>query len=89
MSSGATEAARALEPPRRKPIPRGQLLIDGEWCDTQDGATMTSSDPTTEQVITTVAKAGGADLNRACGARSRGVPAVAERRTTKRKGDHP
>jgi hypothetical protein len=40
-------------------------LDDGEWCDAQDGATMTTNDPTTEQVITTVAKAGAADLDRA------------------------
>jgi aldehyde dehydrogenase (NAD+) len=70
MSSGVTKAARAPEPPLRKPIPRGKLLIDGEWCDAQDGATMTTSDPTTEQVITTVAKAGAADLDRAVRAAS-------------------
>jgi aldehyde dehydrogenase (NAD+) len=51
--------------PQRVRIPKGQLLINGKWRDARDGATMTTSDPTTEQVITTVAKAGPADAQEA------------------------
>ena len=57
--------------PARRPIPPGQLLIDGRWCDAADGATMTTSDPTTEQVITAVAKATPADVDAAVQAASR------------------
>jgi aldehyde dehydrogenase (NAD+) len=51
--------------PQRKPMPRGQLLINGQWRDSQDGATMKTSDPTTEAVITQVAKATPADAEAA------------------------
>jgi aldehyde dehydrogenase (NAD+) len=51
--------------PKRIPIPKGQLLINGKWRDARDGASMTTSDPTTEQVITSVAKAGPADAQEA------------------------
>ncbi len=51
--------------PVRKAIPRGQLLIGGRWRDAEDGATLTTSDPTTEAVITEVAKATAADANAA------------------------
>ncbi|HWL88323.1 MAG TPA: hypothetical protein VNO21_21110, partial [Polyangiaceae bacterium] len=32
----------------RMKIPRGQLLIDGKWCDSEGGETMPNFDPTTE-----------------------------------------
>jgi aldehyde dehydrogenase (NAD+) len=51
--------------PTRKPIARGQLLIGGVWRDSSDGATTTTMDPTTEEVITSVAKATPADANAA------------------------
>jgi aldehyde dehydrogenase (NAD+) len=51
--------------PTRKPIAQGQLLIGGVWRDSSDGATMTTIDPTTEEVITSVAKATPADANAA------------------------
>jgi aldehyde dehydrogenase (NAD+) len=51
--------------PMRKPIAQGQLLIGGVWRDSSDGATMTTMDPTTEEVITSVAKATPADANAA------------------------
>jgi len=57
--------------PSRKPIPPGRLFIDGKWRDASDGATMTTSDPTTEEVITTVAKGGPADADLAVRAASR------------------
>jgi aldehyde dehydrogenase (NAD+) len=57
--------------PSRKPIPPEKLFIDGKWCDAQHGATMTTSDPTTEEVITTVAKGGPADADLAVRAASR------------------
>ena len=40
----------------------GQLLIDGEWRHARDGATMVTTDPTTEDVITAVAMASPADV---------------------------
>src|SRR5208282_3934200 len=61
----------AAQMPKRKKIARGQLLIDGRWRDAQDGATMTTSDPTTEEVITEVAKAAAADAALAVEAASR------------------
>jgi aldehyde dehydrogenase (NAD+) len=51
--------------PRRKDVAPGQLLINGKWCDASDRATMTTSDPTTERVITSVAKAAPADVSAA------------------------
>ena len=70
---------RALEPtaaqliPQRKPIPRGQLLIDGVWRDAADGATMPTFDPTTEAKITDVARATPEDADAAAKAASRAV----------------
>jgi hypothetical protein len=46
----------------RQTIPAGQFLIDGTWRDARDGATMVTSDPTTEETITTVARASPADV---------------------------
>jgi len=53
---------------RRKGISRGQLLINGKWKDACDGATMNTSDPTTEEVITQVAKGSPADAEDAVNA---------------------
>lgn len=50
-------------PPGRKTIAPGQLLIGGTWRDAADGATMTTSDPTTEAVITSIAKASPVDAD--------------------------
>ncbi|MBC7926718.1 MAG: aldehyde dehydrogenase family protein [Bryobacteraceae bacterium] len=49
-------------------ISRGQLLIDGKWRDAADGATMNTVDPTTEEVITSVAKASSVDAEAAVNA---------------------
>ena len=57
--------------PKRKAIPRGQLLIGGRWRDASDGATMASFDPTTETKITDVAKGSPADVDEAVRAASR------------------
>ena len=43
--------------PTRKSVAQGQLLINGVWRDSSSGETMTTTDPTTEAPITTVAKA--------------------------------
>jgi aldehyde dehydrogenase (NAD+) len=51
--------------PTRRNLAPGQLLIDGRWQASQDGATMATTDPTTEAVITQVAKATPGDANRA------------------------
>lgn len=56
--------------PKRKAIPRGQLLINGRWRDANSGSTMPTFDPTTEQAITEVAKGGAEDAEDAVKAAS-------------------
>ncbi|WP_426443395.1 aldehyde dehydrogenase family protein [Bradyrhizobium genosp. P] len=51
--------------PARKPIPSGQLLINGAWRASSSGEIMTTVDPTTEAAITTVAKATVKDTDEA------------------------
>ena len=51
--------------PQRKRFPRGQLLIDGQWRDASDGATLPTLDPTTEETITEFAKATIGDVHAA------------------------
>jgi acyl-CoA reductase-like NAD-dependent aldehyde dehydrogenase len=57
MAQIASEAAA----PKRAAIATGKLLINGRWRDASDGATMPTTDPTTEQKIADVAKASPAD----------------------------
>jgi aldehyde dehydrogenase (NAD+) len=57
--------------PRRKAIPAGRLLIDGQWRDAASGETSTTFDPTTEAAITTVAKAGAGEASDAVAAAQR------------------
>ena len=57
--------------PKRKVIAPGQLLIDGKWRDAADGATAPTFDPTTEEVITTAAKASAQDADAAVDAAHR------------------
>jgi aldehyde dehydrogenase (NAD+) len=47
------------------PVKPGRLIIDGQAVDAADGATFTTVNPATEEVITTVAEAGVADVDRA------------------------
>jgi len=56
--------------PKRKSIPKGQLLIKGRWRDASTGDTMPTSDPTTEEKITSVAKASLSDADEAVRAAS-------------------
>jgi acyl-CoA reductase-like NAD-dependent aldehyde dehydrogenase len=49
----------------RKEIGPGQLLINGQWRDSETGETMPTTDPTIEAVITQVAKATSADADAA------------------------
>ncbi|KPA93108.1 MULTISPECIES: NAD-dependent succinate-semialdehyde dehydrogenase [Pseudomonas] len=49
-----------------------QLLIDGQWCDAQDGKTLDVLNPATGLVIGQVARADIADLDRALAALQRG-----------------
>ena len=51
--------------PTRKEIANGQLLINGKWQDSSSGETMPTTDPTTESVITNIAKATTDDANAA------------------------
>jgi len=56
---------------KRRTIAKGQILIGGKWRDARDGAAMTTTDPTTEEVITQVAKASPADADEAVEAASK------------------
>ena len=51
--------------PQRKPVSKGQLLINSKWKDSSSGETMTTTDPTTEAPITEVAKATPEDASQA------------------------
>jgi aldehyde dehydrogenase (NAD+) len=51
--------------PTRKKVARGQLLIGGNWRDSSDGATIITTDPTTEEPITSVARATPQDADAA------------------------
>jgi len=55
----------------RKQVSPGKLLINGKWRDALDGATMNTVHPTTEEVITSVAKASTQDADDAVQAASR------------------
>ncbi|MBV9401571.1 MAG: aldehyde dehydrogenase [Bryobacterales bacterium] len=57
--------------PQRQSVPKGQLLINGRWCNAASGETMPTFDPTTEEKITEVAKASPADADQAVRAASR------------------
>ena len=62
----------ATSVPVRKAIAPGQLLIDGRWVDAASGETLaTTTDPTTEDVITSVARAGPGDADAAVAAAAR------------------
>lgn len=50
---------------------RQQLYIDGKWRDAQGGATFDTLDPSTNEVLGTVAKAGAGDVNDAVAAARR------------------
>ena len=63
MTDPATNTTKPA--PVRTAMPKGQLLIDGRWRDASDGATMPTTDPTTEAVITEVARATPADAEAA------------------------
>lgn len=56
--------------PTRKAMAPGQLLINGQWRDAASGETTNTSDPTTEAVITSVAKASAAEADLAVDAAS-------------------
>jgi acyl-CoA reductase-like NAD-dependent aldehyde dehydrogenase len=47
------------------PVKPGRLIIDGKAVDAASGATFTTSNPATEEPITTVAEAGAEDVDRA------------------------
>jgi acyl-CoA reductase-like NAD-dependent aldehyde dehydrogenase len=47
------------------PVKPGRLIINGEAVDAADGATFTTTNPATDEVITTVAEAGAEDVDRA------------------------
>jgi aldehyde dehydrogenase (NAD+) len=51
--------------PKRKRLAPGQLLINGEWRDALSQSRFSSTDPTTEEVITDVANAAPADVDAA------------------------
>jgi aldehyde dehydrogenase (NAD+) len=64
-ATAAQAIATAQDKPGRTAVPRGRLLINGKWRDASDGGTMATVDPTTEEVITSVAKATPRDAEQA------------------------
>lgn len=54
-----------------KIIDKGQLLIDGQWCDARSGISYATYNPATEEVITDLASAGIEDLDVAVSAAKR------------------
>lgn len=65
----------AISPVERYVAGRGfQLLIDGELCDAADGATSSTVDPSTGQMLTEVPEAGPADVERAVRAAAAAQP---------------
>ncbi|MFI6288377.1 aldehyde dehydrogenase family protein [Streptomyces sp. NPDC051018] len=58
-------------------FPPSQHFIDGKWVAARDGGALDVLDPATRQVITTVARAGGADVDDAVTAAHRAFPAWA------------
>ena len=50
-----------------------ELYIDGEWASAEDGSTIETLDPATEDVYATVAKAGEADVDKAVAAAKEAV----------------
>src|SRR5215510_13106728 len=65
LTDGGWHSMSTAAIPKRIRIPKGQLLINGKWRDARDGATMNTTDPTTEEVIPPVAKAGPVDAEAA------------------------
>jgi succinate-semialdehyde dehydrogenase/glutarate-semialdehyde dehydrogenase len=53
---------------------KGQMFIDGSWCDAQDGRTLPVINPADESVVGEVAYGGRADAERAIEAASRAFP---------------
>jgi len=52
--------------PEPEEIPAALTPDGGKWCDAVDGSTMATIGPTTEAVITTVAKASAKSASVAC-----------------------
>jgi aldehyde dehydrogenase (NAD+) len=53
-------------------VPTG-LLIDGEWCEAEDGRRFASINPATEQVVAEIAEAGAPEIDAAVAAASRAL----------------
>jgi betaine-aldehyde dehydrogenase len=70
MDLADVQAAAGLRAPIRR-----QLFIDGRFVDAADGATLPTLDPHDNSVITDVAMAGPADIDRAVAAAGRAFPA--------------
>jgi succinate-semialdehyde dehydrogenase/glutarate-semialdehyde dehydrogenase len=64
---------------------RQQAYIDGEWCDAQDGATITVTNPATGEPVGTVPLMGAAETKRAIDAAARAWPAW-RKKTGKERG---
>jgi acyl-CoA reductase-like NAD-dependent aldehyde dehydrogenase len=57
--------------PQHVSIPKGQLYIDGQWCDAQDGQSKANINPATEEPINECAQATAGDADRAIAAARR------------------
>jgi aldehyde dehydrogenase (NAD+) len=65
MASSAPASAATNGRPAPVDIKPGQLFINGRWRDAEGGKTMPTSNPATEEVITTLATASAGDVSEA------------------------
>jgi acyl-CoA reductase-like NAD-dependent aldehyde dehydrogenase len=72
-----------IEPQHAPPEP-AQLFIGGEWTEAESGARFETENPATGAVLTTVAQAGAADVDRAVAAARKAFPAWAALPAAKR-----
>src|SRR5438477_6974552 len=79
-SQSTTPGEKPLSPGHRKALewirsgPK-RLLIGGQWVDAESGKTFDASDPATEQLLTRVAEADSADIDKAVAAARRALEA--------------
>ncbi len=60
---------------KRPDLLRSQVLLDGAWCDADDGGQLAVTNPATGELIVSVPRLGGAETERAIAAAERALPA--------------
>jgi aldehyde dehydrogenase (NAD+) len=79
-----TENAEDMSTDQKNSVEPGRLFIDGEWRDAASGRTFETVNPSTGEVLTTVAEAGEEDVDAAVRAARAAFPAWAETDPRKR-----